>query len=155
MGRRLTPEQKERRKLRNKLWEQNNKEYRTAYRKNHNKKMYEFNKEKIKDYSRKYNRENREKVKNSKLKRIHKISLEQYNDLLIKQNYVCAICKNKEVRIDSRLGKTSALSVDHCHVTGKIRGLLCFACNVAIGKFKDDISVLQNAIKYLEAYNGN
>ena len=43
-----------------------------------------------------------------------------------------------------------ALSVDHCHVTGNVRGLLCRACNLALGQFEDNIKTLNKAIKYLE-----
>lgn len=57
----------------------------------------------------------------------------------------CAICNS--------LGKE--LQVDHCHVTGKVRGLLCVGCNTALGKFKDDIRQLQSAIEYLRRYNGD
>lgn len=42
------------------------------------------------------------------------------------------------------------LGVDHCHITGKVRGLLCMKCNSAIGFFNDDINLLQLAIKYLK-----
>ena len=60
------------------------------------------------------------------------------------QNHKCAICELDEV--DSLHGK---LSVDHCHRTGKIRGLLCVNCNTAIGKLKDSDALLQKAINYL------
>jgi len=42
------------------------------------------------------------------------------------------------------------LAVDHCHVSGKIRGLLCFHCNSSLGKMKDSVEILQNAIDYLK-----
>ena len=45
------------------------------------------------------------------------------------------------------------LVVDHCHKTGKIRGLICDSCNVGLGRFKDNIDNLKNAIKYLEKNN--
>ena len=41
------------------------------------------------------------------------------------------------------------LCVDHCHTTGKVRGLLCDNCNVGLGRFKDNITLLEKAIKYL------
>jgi hypothetical protein len=44
------------------------------------------------------------------------------------------------------------LALDHDHSTGKIRGLLCMACNTALGKFKDDTSILQRAIEYLRKH---
>lgn len=57
-----------------------------------------------------------------------------------KQNGLCAICEEP-------LGKTAAM--DHDHVTGRVRGLLCFSDNVAIGHMKDDVERLQKAIDYL------
>ena len=42
--------------------------------------------------------------------------------------------------------------IDHCHKTGKIRGLLCDTCNRALGLFKDDIQMLKNSVAYLEKY---
>ncbi len=70
---------------------------------------------------------------------------EMYYDLLEKQNHKCAICNNIELRGEIEI----ALSVDHCHDTLKVRGLLCGNCNRAIGLLKDDIKLLQNAINYL------
>lgn len=82
--------------------------------------------------------------KNSKLKARFGISLDIYNQLLTDQNYQCFIC-NK-----TKSANGHSLAVDHCHKTGKIRGLLCKACNIALGNFKEDIKSLQNAIVYLE-----
>ena len=56
---------------------------------------------------------------------------------------ICRKC-NKET------GKLKRLAVDHCHETGKVRGLLCFHYNSSLGKFKDSIELLQNAIDYLK-----
>ena len=67
--------------------------------------------------------------------------------MLEKQNHVCAICGNKD--------NNKKLAVDHCHTTGVIRGLLCSACNTSLGKFKDSVELLQNAIQYLKDNNGN
>lgn len=55
----------------------------------------------------------------------------------------CMICMKK--------AKTAkAHAVDHCHVTGKIRGVLCYNCNMGLGYFKEDIEILQSALRYLE-----
>ena len=59
----------------------------------------------------------------------------------------CKICNNPEARVVN--GKTSRLAVDHCHKTGKVRGLLCWACNTSIGRFKDSIEILESAISYI------
>lgn len=79
--------------------------------------------------------------KNSKFDfKKHKYNIEkhEYNQLVEKQNGLCKICLNKR-----------NLCVDHDHKTGKIRGLLCHKCNLAIGLLEDNISSMTNAIKYL------
>ena len=79
------------------------------------------------------------------------ISLAEYNQMLLDQNNVCAICKHPETHM--RNGKVKALAVDHHHGTGKIRGLLCADCNTGIGKLKDSPDVLQSAIEYLRKHS--
>lgn len=61
------------------------------------------------------------------------------------ENGMCGICK-KEVPWSNR-------HLDHCHTTGKIRGILCPTCNLGLGSFYDSIENLQNAIKWLEDAN--
>ena len=100
--------------------------------------------------SKRYRERNPEVAKNGHLKRNFGLSLEDYNKMLEEQNNVCAICKNPEVKIFKKTGKLVDFCVDHCHKTGKIRGLLCWNCNTSIGKFKDSIEILQNAIDYLK-----
>jgi hypothetical protein len=68
------------------------------------------------------------------------LSHKQLNDMYAEQSNKCAICKKGGL----------LLGVDHCHTTGKVRGLLCMVCNRGIGMFKDDIILLKSAIKYLE-----
>lgn len=84
-----------------------------------------------------------------KLKANYGLSLQDYEDLLHKQNSVCAICLQPETT-KSNAGYIKNLSVDHCHATGKVRGLLCHHCNTGIGKFMDDVTLLESAIKYLK-----
>ncbi len=74
----------------------------------------------------------------------------QYENILINQNFKCAICKKEETQISHINGKILPLAVDHNHNDGKVRGLLCGKCNKAIGLLKDDISILENAIEYLK-----
>lgn len=87
--------------------------------------------------------------KNSRLKRLYNISLEEYNSLLKLQNYLCVICQQPETR--KYKDKIQDLVIDHCHKTGKFRGLLCDACNNGLGRFKDNIFNLERAIEYLKA----
>ena len=86
------------------------------------------------------------------LKKHFNMTLEEYNNKMEEQNGVCAICKRKETRIHPATKKTQCLSVDHCHKTGKIRGLLCSNCNIALGNFQDSTEVLKNAVVYLDKY---
>lgn len=74
------------------------------------------------------------------------ISLEDYEEMLKKQNKKCKICGSEEYGRKS----SNYFAVDHCHKTGKVRGLLCHQCNVGLGKFKDNEEILFKAIKYLK-----
>jgi len=67
----------------------------------------------------------------------------EYKEMFKKQGGLCQIC-NKTCN-SGRL-----LSVDHCHATGKVRGLLCKKCNTALGMLEDNISYFENAIMYLK-----
>lgn len=77
--------------------------------------------------------------KERKLKKKYGVS---YWDEFAKQRGVCAI------RGSNNNGKN--LYFDHCHNTGKFRGLLCASCNCGIGHMKDDVSILISAVKYLQ-----
>lgn len=74
------------------------------------------------------------------------ITMGEYNALMLKQGGVCAVCgaeslwKNKKVR----------LGVDHCHTTGKVRGLLCLNCNFALGSAQNNPELLRKMAAYLE-----
>lgn len=85
--------------------------------------------------------------KETHLKAKFGISLDDYIKLAVEQDGKCAICKQPETQL--RGGKLKMLAVDHCHTSGKIRGLLCVACNQAIGKLRDDTIILESAIGYL------
>ena len=76
----------------------------------------------------------------------YKISLEEYEKMLKEQNNSCKICESHIDNLKDKRKKN--FCVDHCHTTGKIRGLLCDSCNKAIGFFNDDISLLKKAILY-------
>jgi Recombination endonuclease VII len=75
------------------------------------------------------------------LKRRYGISQEEYNTMFQSQAYACAVCKKSDL--------TYHLHVDHCHTTGKVRGLLCSPCNVYLGCIKDNPEVLKRALSYL------
>lgn len=84
------------------------------------------------------------------LKKKFGITIDDYQEMFNKQNGLCAICNNKEMTINHKTKELQNLAVDHCHESGNIRGLLCSNCNNGLGRFKDNIEYLKNAISYLE-----
>ncbi len=87
--------------------------------------------------------------RNQNLKAKYNIDTEEYNKILIRQNNSCAICG---IDIKDLTGFIKHLAVDHNHITGEVRGLLCNHCNRGLGFFKDDYSLLLKASKYLECH---
>jgi hypothetical protein len=81
-----------------------------------------------------------------KLKAYYGMTVEQYDELLATQDGRCAICRQTQDEADTRKRN---LSVDHCHDSGAIRGLLCESCNIGLGKFRDDPELLEAALNYL------
>jgi hypothetical protein len=96
------------------------------------------------------NRRNPLTVKNRKLKAAHNINLSDFNEMLEGQNGVCMICKKPETA--KPRGRLLSLSVDHCHETNIIRGLLCGNCNQGLGRFKDSPELMRKAAEYIEFY---
>lgn len=78
------------------------------------------------------------------LKRQYGITLEIFAQMLEEQNGVCKLCLKPE-----RHKNKTKLSVDHSHVTGKVRGLLCHRCNVILGLLNEDVIVVQNILNYI------
>lgn len=117
---------KEKYAAKSRAWREANKQRASENRKRY----YEEHKDKELKYSTNYNR-------------LKKIGLNEidYQCLLEKQKAVCAICYQKCTR---------ALAADHCHNTGRVRGLLCNNCNRGLGHFKDNPELLYNAIEYLK-----
>ena len=109
------------------------------------------NADKIKVKDDRYKRENPYKVRKSNrkshLKTKYGITLNNYDDMVIKQNGLCAICHKPEMR------KNHSLSVDHDHSTGQIRELLCDKCNKALGFLNDNSDLVRNAAAYLDKHN--
>jgi Recombination endonuclease VII len=124
---------------------------RKEYHKQYHKKWRLKNLDSIKTRGKKYFQDNKERiykrrVKNGtarynrayQIKSRYGILESDYNNMLIKQNKLCCICRQEK-----------ELCIDHDHKTGKIRGLLCRHCNSGLGLFKDDKGLLLEAIKYL------
>jgi len=86
--------------------------------------------------------------KSEKLKLRYGITYEDWELMREKENFSCMICGITEEEIGKKL------DVDHCHNTGKVRGILCNPCNTTLGHAKDNIAILQAAIDYLKNYGG-
>jgi len=78
------------------------------------------------------------------LKYKYGLTLEAYNIMLQAQNHRCKICGAEDSKVEGK-----RMFVDHCHTTGKIRGLLCHLCNSGLGLFRDSTELLTKAIGYL------
>lgn len=103
-----------------------------------------------------YNARKREKYKEPEeqkrqrkamLKLRYNLTPEEYDTLLKSQNKVCAICNTGNTH-----KRHKYLHVDHNHITGHVRGLLCHQCNTLIGNSKDSIDILNKAIHYLNRH---
>lgn len=105
------------------------------------------NPDKVKAYNRKSGRsENATRYRRDfHLRKNYGITLNEYNAMLEIQNHMCAVCKHPQT------SKGCRLSVDHCHRTGKVRGLLCVSCNAALGLVKESTDTLIAAVEYLNA----
>jgi hypothetical protein len=78
------------------------------------------------------------------------ITIPQRDSRLADQQGLCCIC-GKEIAFDRTAGsKDTTANIDHCHKTGSVRGILCWPCNVGIGKLKDDPKILRRAASYIE-----
>lgn len=85
----------------------------------------------------------------------HGITLEDVSIMAKAQGGVCAICHNGAPKIYRSGTVSRSLSVDHCHKTGKVRGLLCHKCNSGLGMFGDDLNRLRSAISYLNLHSSS
>ncbi len=79
------------------------------------------------------------------LARKYGISVARFEEMLSEQGGLCAICGT------NRPGGNN-WHVDHCHVTGAVRGILCVRCNAGLGYFRESVSVLESAIAYLKKH---
>ena len=125
----------------------NRKEYQRQYR--------EKNKRQLAEKKKAYYEANKDSIKQKRIdkpevrKKYHLsttygISLDDYNRMLSEQSGVCGICSNPP--------KDKDLAVDHCHTTGKVRGLLCSSCNLAVGNIKESVKSAESLVNYLKTH---
>ncbi len=125
---------------------------RKDYRKN--------NKEKIAEAGRRrwleHTKHHPEKTRYYRIKSEYGITKTQHDQMLLDQGSKCTICEKVFIHGFGKGGTN--FGVDHCHKTGKVRGLLCHPCNSAIGLVKENVTILSKMIEYLKFHgesNGN
>jgi len=94
-----------------------------------------------------HRRECKHCAKEKVFKRKFGVDYKWYEKKLKEQHNVCDICKKE---LDSN--RYDKLAVDHCHSTNKLRGLLCTQCNTSLGLLKENITTINNMLKYLNKY---
>lgn len=124
-----------------KQWARDNPEKRQAQQLRHR----EANREVEAARTRAWYHANKDRRRVYELERKYGLKRGEYEEMLERQGGGCAICGANESHDKNRL------SVDHCHKTNRVRGILCAHCNHAIGKFTDDPARLRKAADYLEA----
>lgn len=92
------------------------------------------------EYQKRYRGFNVLELRDYRLQKKYGITLKDFTEMLERQGGGCAIC-------GTDLDHTG--HVDHCHTSGMVRGILCSHCNTALGKFRDNTELLDNAIAYL------
>lgn len=130
-------------------WASDNKEKRRAYQR----KWVAENRDKAREYGRKTYSRMPEAAKEKKrayrkkrhLERKYGITQDEWQRMFDAQGGVCALCQ-----VPGRTGKHGKLAVDHCHETGRVRGLLCTPCNVSIGILGETAERLQRVVSYLK-----
>lgn len=96
----------------------------------------------LKKYRRQWRRKNRERERAATYRRVFNLSTAAFESLRQAQRGLCAIC----------LLPMKNPCVDHCHISGRVRGLLCMKCNSAIGLLDDNLDIVINAVRYLKRF---
>lgn len=105
--------------------------------------------------NKKYDKNNKDKIRNRVLEKKYNITLDQYKQMLVSQNGVCAICGKPETKTHHISNKIKDLAVDHNHQTGEVRQLLCCECNLAVGNLKESIEYSIKLTQYLVKWSKN
>jgi hypothetical protein len=115
------------------------------------KRWREANPEKVKAKNDRNNKKFRQSIREYSLKALYGMTHADYEAMLESQGGVCAICSSDTPRNKNK----KYFSVDHCHYTGRVRGILCDPCNILLGRFGDDPARLRSALEYLERTTGS
>lgn len=109
------------------------------------------NKEHVRAYARNYRRENAERLRDAsrsaKFKYKYGITLEERDVMFVAQGSKCAACKKPET------SHARGWHTDHCHRTGRVRGILCHSCNTSLGQMGEDAAALRALADYIEEHD--
>lgn len=100
------------------------------------------------DYHQEWRDENPSKIREQTLRNRYGIDQSIFDSMLEQQQHRCAVCGS----MDAQRKDLDKLVIDHCHESGKVRGLLCHNCNAGLGHFKDNPQWLMSAVRYLTSY---
>ena len=147
------PPTAENRREYNLRWKANNPDKARETHRIAQKKWRDKNREKVRARTNEWAKNNRDKVNEYRRKQHFRekygISIEERDAILKAQNNKCACCETNDP------GNKYGWVVDHNHITGQVRGILCHHCNVGLGFVNDDVEKLQKLINYLQVTNGH
>lgn len=136
----------------NKEWHMKNKEHVKEYSRAYREKI-----RKRRDYTLEYSKNNSEKIKDKatvwNLINKYNLTKDEFDQMLVSQNNLCAICGQPETKVHNISGRVQRLSIDHDHKTSVVRELLCARCNLVLGNCDDNINILQSCIDYLKKHS--
>lgn len=101
------------------------------------------------EYRKEYQIKNPEAGTDRHYRRVFGVGLLSIRELLATQDNKCKLCERTLSMVNGR-GFSSIAHVDHCHSTGKIRGILCGHCNTALGKLGDSVEAIERVLKYVK-----
>ena len=102
---------------------------------------------------REWRRRNPGRSKGIDLKKKYGIDEIAFYAMMEEQGGVCAVCANQETALRPRGMTARDLAVDHCHKTGKVRGLVCSSCNLLIGKYEANPDLLESLVAYMHRHS--
>lgn len=130
-----------------KAWQQANKDKRHKWYLDHREEQLDKSRERYRKnpkaklrYCKEYREKYPHKQRDQQLKRLYGITLEQYNMFVAQQDNTCKLCGMQPIKKPV---------VDHCHKTGKIRGVICQGCNILLGFFETRIDAVEQITRYL------
>jgi hypothetical protein len=110
------------------------------------------NREKIKVSQSNYHQKNKDEIIARHICKRRNITVDEYRQMFVDQDNKCAICGQNETRMNVKKTEVLKLCVDHDPISGKVRALLCYSCNLGLGLFKEDAALVEQALKYITAH---